>query len=79
MDDAVEFYLERAAITQFDGGEDLSEATYGAVCRTRIYCERKKRGEPALDAFAVYRLTALEWSDEEDKPVYGRETVTGRF
>ncbi|RKP44696.1 hypothetical protein [Pararobbsia silviterrae] len=79
MDDALEFFLERAAIMQYDGGKDLADAEFAALSRTRVYCERMGITQPKTDYFARFRLYRIDWSESEGRGVYVRETVDGKF
>lgn len=64
MDDALEFFLERTAILQYEGGLDRADADYGAVALTRVYCERRGLSEPTHPYFYAMRGGRMEWSDE---------------
>lgn len=70
MDDALEFFLERMAILQFEGGFDLSDAGFGAVALTRVYCERHGLSEPSHPYVYAMRGGRIEWSDELGRAVY---------
>ena len=64
MDDALEFFLERAAILQFEGGMGGADAEFGAVALTRAYCARMVIGEPDHPYVYAMRGGRIEWSDE---------------
>lgn len=64
MDDAEEFFIERCAIMQFDGGLRAYEAELVALQRTRTYCALKDKPEPALGYFYALRMTTVEWDEE---------------
>lgn len=73
MDDAdgLEFYLERAAIIEFDGCKKRHDAEYSAAVLTYAYCERKGIGPPRVDLFpALGNVRGLSWSDEKGAPEY---------
>lgn len=64
MEDALEFFLERAAILQYEGGLDRADADFGAVALTRAYCARRGISEPAHPYIYAMRGARIEWSDE---------------
>ena len=67
-ENALEFFAERAAIMQYEGGLSRPDSEYFAVVLMRRYCERKGIDEPS-DHW-MKSLPRAEWSDEEGKPVY---------
>lgn len=65
MDDATEFYEERAAIIQFDGGRKRHDAEYSAEHLTRKYCERT--GKPLPTHTACFRMYTRGWSEWDEE------------
>ena len=71
MDDATEFYEERAAIIQYDGGRKRHDAEYSAEHLTRKYCERKGKPLPTHKAcFRIYDRGRSEWDEETGRAYY---------
>lgn len=67
MDPITEWWEERAAIMQFDGGMSRADAQYAAFALTLRYCERTGQRLPYGRYFYTHRLgedAHLEWSDE---------------
>jgi hypothetical protein len=62
-----EWWAERAAIMQFDGGMDRADADYAAFALTLAYCGRTGQTVPYEGYFYVHRVSEgyrLKWSDE---------------
>ncbi|MEX3840283.1 hypothetical protein [Paraburkholderia sp. BR10882] len=72
MDNATEFFEERTAIMQFDGGIDPVDARYYAMVLTRLYCQQHKLTEPDLQYFKAFTNCTLHWSDERSTVIYTR-------
>ncbi|MFM0554799.1 hypothetical protein P0D69_28085 [Paraburkholderia sediminicola] len=70
--DALEFWAERAAIMQFDGGLSQPDAEYGAAVLMRRYAEAH-----GIDIkhhwLRLLLRSAGEWSDAGEKPTAARE------
>lgn len=67
MDSMSEWWEERAAIMQFDGGMERNEAQYAAYALILRLCERTGASLPYDGYFYTHRLpegARLEWSDE---------------
>ncbi|MET3233798.1 UNVERIFIED_ORG: hypothetical protein ABIC54_006013 [Burkholderia sp. 1263] len=67
--DALEFWSERAAIMQFDGGCSQPDAEYFAAVLMRRYADRHGIEVKHRWLTAITREGA-EWSDAEGQPVY---------
>lgn len=65
--DALEFYLERSAIIQFDAGREQHNADFSGVCLTRRYFARRGIPEPRIQYFDALRLYTPDRSEEEGK------------
>jgi hypothetical protein len=70
--DPLEFFEERAAILQFEAGRSRPDAEFYAVVLMRRYCARMGIDEP--EDHWMRSLPRAEWSDDEGKPVYERES-----
>lgn len=67
--DALEFWAERAAIMQYDGGRPQPDAEYYAAVLMRQYAD--KHGIEIKDHWLrAMTRGGVEWSDNEGKPVY---------
>ena len=69
---ALEFFAERAAIMQYEGGLSRPDAEYYATVLTRRYCARTGIDEPKDHWMKA--MPRAEWSDDEGKPVMRRES-----
>jgi hypothetical protein len=70
MDDRLEFYEERAAIMEFEGGMSRADAERGAAVLTNRYCDRKGLERLKDTQFYLAWLHDIEWSDEDGAPRY---------
>ncbi|SEI14947.1 hypothetical protein [Paraburkholderia hospita] len=71
--DAMEFWEERAAIMQFDGGRSQPDAEYYAAVLMRRYAERHGI-EVKHHWLRSLTNNAGEWSDAEARPISKRES-----
>jgi hypothetical protein len=73
MDPVEEWWEERAAIMEFDGGMARGDAQYAAYALALRLCERTGASMPYAGYFYVHRLSEgarLEWSDETSSVEY---------
>ena len=68
--DAEEFYEERAAIIQYDGGAKRLEAEYSAGHLVRVYCERTGKPLPRYPIFHIYKRSTTAWDEDAGKAYY---------
>jgi hypothetical protein len=65
MDPIYEWFEERSAIMQFDGGLNRSQADYAAYALTVAYCRRTGQSLPSEGYLGALRpRSELVWSDE---------------
>lgn len=67
MDPIQEWWEERAAIMEFDGGMDRGDAEYAAYALTFRHAQRTGEPVPYKGYFYIHKLgddERLEWSDE---------------
>jgi len=64
MDDATEFYEERAAIIEYDGGVKRYDAQFYAEHLTRRYCERTGKSLPKDPKFHMFSLGTTAWDED---------------
>lgn len=62
-DDVLEFFTERSAIMQYDGGMCRSDADFSAYVRTRQYCAALGLSIPLGGYFSAFASAELGWSD----------------
>jgi len=77
--DPIEFFEERIAIIQYDGGRSRPDARYTAVVLTKRYCDRLHLPYPKISDFTAYGSADIQWSDEEGKPVYSWKPSSPEF
>lgn len=67
MDSITEWWTERAAIMQYEGGMDRADADYAAYALVLAYAERTGQTLPYEGYFYTHRLSEgrLKWSDEK--------------
>lgn len=72
MDSAEEWFEERAAIMQFDGGKPRYEADFDAFALLLAYCRRTGLRVPYNSHLNARRVHngELVWSDEQCKTLY---------
>ncbi|KVX62712.1 hypothetical protein [Burkholderia stagnalis] len=58
-----EFFDERAAIMQYEGGKPRHDADFCAYVRTRLYFEARGVSLPHSGYFAPFSMAELGWSD----------------
>jgi hypothetical protein len=68
-DAATEFYEERAAIMEYDGGFKRYDAEFHAVCLTLRYCGRTGAEVPTTGFFWEARNAVLDWDEEQGRGV----------
>lgn len=64
MDDALEFFEERAAILQFEAGRSRAEAEILAMVLTCRYCQRRGIDLPTEPKFRALLRIDAEWKDD---------------
>lgn len=73
--DALEFYYERAAIIEYDGGRKRFDAEYAAAILTFAFCKEHGVTTPKLSYFLGLSFGRDQvWSDEAGQPVYQYKT-----
>lgn len=70
MDDAAEFYEERAAIMEYDGGTKRYNAQFYAEHLTRRYCERTGKPLPDDPKFHMFSLGTTAWDEDAGTAYY---------
>jgi hypothetical protein len=70
MDNAEEFFLERAAIMQYDAGMLRMDAELAALCLTRRWCDRHGIDHPELGYFYALRIAVIEWDEQQGRAFY---------
>lgn len=68
-DNVWEFFVERAAIMEFDAGKRRHDAEFHALARTRMYFDPRGVNMPRIGLFAPFWNTDFGWSDADAKPV----------
>ncbi len=68
-DNVWEFFIERAAIMEFDAGKRRHDAEFYALARTRLYFDPLGVSMPRIGYFAPFWNTDFGWSDVDGKPV----------
>jgi hypothetical protein len=76
--DAMEFFMERAAIIEIDGCRNRPDASYAAEFLTRRYCDRHGIDYLETPGFTPMMWGRIEWSDELGKPVRKKEPLQTR-
>jgi len=76
MNDAIEYFYERAAIMQYEGGKLRMEAEFSALCLTRRWCNQHGHDLPELGYFYALRAAVIEWDEQQGKAVYVRSENT---
>jgi hypothetical protein len=71
--DLLEFFTERAAIIQFDGGRTRPDADFYAAILTRRLAEAHGIEIQSHWLRSISRIVAAEWSEAEGKAVVKRE------
>ena len=69
-EDATEFYEERAAIMEHDGGIKRYNAQFYAEHLTRVYCRRKGKPLPKGPKFHAFSLGTTAWDEETGSAYY---------
>jgi hypothetical protein len=70
-DDPLEFFMERAAIIEFDGGSPRHEAEFRAAVLTVRFCDTRGLDKPEHPLIWFCTLNRVYWSAETEKPESG--------